>query len=256
MVLPINSISFRLVKLKSFLQTQRRKEMQDNLFAKLPIALIKCGLYAELQPTSIVVYNVLLSYANFKTGVCFPSVTTISALSGLDRKTVIQAIKELEDWGLIQVNRRKGSHNVYQLQYWWDSEETSTKFSTSGVENFHQSSGIFGTRTTTNNKNQINRTNVVQWTESSKDSATSQAKKLVYQLRIADIQQQQAWTNAIQELFRRLFHKELPAEIIDEKVAQGIKAQFLLQILKNIERPETIRNPIGWFRSISEDWSL
>ena len=36
--------------------------MQDNLFAKLPIALIKCGLYAELQPTSIVVYNVLLSY--------------------------------------------------------------------------------------------------------------------------------------------------------------------------------------------------
>ena len=232
--------------------------MQDHLFAKLPIALIKCGLYAELQPTSIVVYNVLLSYANFKTGVCFPSITTISTLSGLDRKTVIQAIKELEDWGLIQVSRRKGSHNVYQLQYWRGPEETSTKFSTSGVENFHQSSGIFGTRTTANNKNQINRTNVVKWTGSSKDSAIPilGTKKLVYQLRIASIQQQQGWINAIQELFRRLFQKELPAELIDEKLAQGVKAQFLLQILKNIERPETIRNPIGWFRSIDEDWSV
>jgi hypothetical protein len=78
----------------------------------------------------------------------------------------------------------------------------------------------------------------------------------VYQLRIADIQQQQGWINAIQELFRRLFQKELPAELIDEKLAQGIKAQFLLQILKNIERPEAIRNPIGWFRSISEDWNV
>ena len=234
--------------------------MQDHLFAKLPIALIKCGLYAELQPTSIVVYNVLLSYANFKTGVCFPSITTISTLSGLDRKTVIKAINELEDWGLIQVSRRKGSHNVYQLQCWCGPEETSTNFSTSGVEKFHQSSGIFGTRTTTNNKNHINRTNVVNWTESENISVSSdakkEAKKLVYQLRIADIQQQQSWTKAIQEQFRRLFHKELPAEIIDEKLARGIKAQFLLQILKNIERPGTIRNPIGWFRSISEDWSL
>lgn len=120
----------------------------------------------------------------------------------------------------------------------------------------NQTSSIFDTLTTTKNENQINRTNVVQRTGSSSNSATSQAKKLVYQLRIADIQQQQAWTNAIQELFKRLFNKELPVEIIDEKFAQGIKAQFLLQILKNIERPETVRNPIGWFRSISEDWNV
>jgi hypothetical protein len=50
----------------------------------------------------------------------------------------------------------------------------------------------------------------------------------VYQLRIADIQQQQSWTKAIQEQFRRLFNKELPAELIDEKFAQGLKAQFIL----------------------------
>ena len=41
--------------------------MQDNLFAKLPIALIKSGLLAELKPSSVVVYNVLLSYADFNT---------------------------------------------------------------------------------------------------------------------------------------------------------------------------------------------
>jgi hypothetical protein len=230
--------------------------VQDYLFAKLPIALIKCGLLAELKTASVVVYCVLLSYADFNTGKCFPSIPTICTLSGLVRQTVIDAIKELEDWGLVEVIRRPGSHNVYQLQYWWGSQATSTKNWTGVVQNLDGCSPIFSTLTTTNNKNQINRTNVVNRTESSKDSATSQAKKLVYQLRIADIQQQQGWINAIQELFRRLFQKELPAELIDEKLAQGIKAQFLLQILKNIERPEAIRNPIGWFRSISEDWNV
>ena len=156
----------------------------------------------------------------------------------------------------MQVTRRLGSHNVYQLQYWWGSEVTSTKKLTGGVKNFNGCSKLFSPLTTTNNKNQINRTTVVNRTESSKYSATSQAKKLVYQLRIADIQQQQAWINAIQEQFRRLFHKELPSELIDEKFAQGLGAQFLLEVLKNIYDPSKIRNPIGWFRSISEDWSF
>lgn len=230
--------------------------MQDHLFAKLPIALIKSGLLAELKPSSVVVYNVLLSYADFNTGKCFPSIPTICTLSGLVRQTVIDALKELEDWGLVEVIRRQGSHNVYQLQYWWGSSATSTKNWTGVVQNLDGCSPIFSTLTTAKNENQINRANVVQRTESSKESALFSGKKLVYQLRIADIQQQQSWIKAIQEQFRRLFHKELPAEIVDEKLAQGLKAQFLLEVLKNIYDPGKIRNPIGWFRSISEDWSF
>jgi len=230
--------------------------VQDDLFAKLPIALIKSGLLAELKSATVVVYCVLLSYADFNTGRCFPGIPTISTLSGLNRTTVMRSIKELEDWGLLKVIRRQGSVNIYQLQYWWGSEATSIKKATGGVAKCDHSSRIFDTLTTSKNENQINRTNVVQRTESSKESATSQAKKLVYQLRIADIQQQQAWTKAIQEQFRRLFHKELPAELIDEKFAQGLKAQFLLEILKTIYDPEKIRNPIGWFRRISEDWGF
>jgi hypothetical protein len=233
--------------------------VQDDLFAKLPIALIKCGLLRELKSASVVVYCVLLSYADFNTGRCFPGIQTICDLSGLSRPTVVKSIKELEDWGLVQVTRRLGSHNVYQLQYWWGSEATSIKKLTGGVKNFNPPSKLFSPLTTTNNENQINRTNVVNRTESENSSASlaeKGAKKLVYQLRIAEIQQQQAWTSAIQEQFRRLFNKELPAELIDEKFAQGLKAQFLLTILKEIDDPEKIRNPIGWFRSISEDWSV
>ena len=89
--------------------------MQDHLFAKLPIALIKSGLLAELKPSSVVVYNVLLSYADFNTGRCFPGIKTICDFSGLVRQTVIDAIKELEDLGLVEVTRRPGSHNIYQL---------------------------------------------------------------------------------------------------------------------------------------------
>lgn len=230
--------------------------MQDDLFAKLPIALIKSGLLAELKSATVVVYCVLLSYADFNTGRCFPGIQTICDLSGLSRPTVVNSIKELEDWGLVEVTRRLGSHNLYQLQYWWGSEATSTKKLTGGVKNFNGGGKLFSPLTTSTNENQINRTNVVQRSGSSKDSAASQAKKLVYQLRIADIQQQQGWINAIQEQFRRLFHKELPAELIDEKFAQGLKAQFLLEVLKTIYDPGKIRNPIGWFRSISEDWSF
>jgi DNA-binding transcriptional regulator GbsR (MarR family) len=230
--------------------------VQDDLFAKLPIALIKSGLLAELKSATVVVYCVLLSYADFNTGRCFPGIQTICDLSGLSRQTVAKSIKELEDWGLVQVTRRQGSHNVYQLQYWWGSEETTLKKLTGGVNFFNVGSQLFLPRTTANNENQINRANVVQRSESSKESATSQAKKLVYQLRIADIQQQQSWTKAIQEQFRRLFNKELPSELIDEKFAQGLKAQFLLEVLKTIYDPEKIRNPIGWFRSIEEDWGF
>ncbi len=230
--------------------------MQDNLFAKLPIALIKCGLLAELKSSSVVVYNVLLSYADFNTGKCFPGIKTICTFSGLTKPTVIDAIKELEDWGLVEVTRRHGSHNIYQLKYWWGSEATGTKNLTSGVKNFNHSGQIFDTLTRDNTENQIKKPNVVNRRSQSNISDSSGAKKLVYQLRIADIQQQQAWADAIQELFKGLFHRELPAELIDEKFAQGIKAQFILEILKNLYDPGKIRNPIGWFRSLDEDWSF
>jgi len=101
--------------------------LQDYLFAKLPIALIKCGLFRELKPSSVVVYNVLLSYADFNTGTCFPSILTICDFAGLSEPTVVNAIKELEDWGLVEVIRRPGTHNVYQLKYWWGKEPTTPK---------------------------------------------------------------------------------------------------------------------------------
>jgi len=47
------------------------------------------------------------------------------------------------------------------------------------------------------------------------NSALFSGKKLVYQLRIADIQQQQNWTSAIQEQFRRLFHSPLSGWVTD-----------------------------------------
>jgi DNA-binding transcriptional regulator YhcF (GntR family) len=242
--------------------------MDDNLFAKIPIALIKCGLLAELKPATVVVYNVLLSYANFQTGMCFPSISTICSLSGLSRQTVINAIYELEDWGLLQVLRRQGSHNVYQLKYWWgsgtasrlDSGATSIKTLTGGVKNFNEGSKSFSTRTTTTKESHLNSPNVVNNRQGSSDSSAgsglTKIKKAVYQLKISIMQEQQAWVKAIQEGFKRLFFKELPAELIDEKIAQGVKAQFILEILKNIDDPVKIRNPIGWFRSIDENWDV
>jgi DNA-binding transcriptional ArsR family regulator len=197
--------------------------MQDYLFAKLPIALIKSGFLAELKPSSVVVYNVLLSHADFNTGRCFPSISTIRSLSGLSEPTVINAIKELEDWGLVDVLRRQGSHNVYQLKYWWGDETTTQKNLRGGLKNFKGTPKISSTLTTTNDENQLKRANVVEKNRPRSDNSPSNkdSKRFVYQLRIANLQQQQSWLKTVQNLFSKLFYKELPAELIEEKLCCG-----------------------------------
>ena len=67
---------------------------------------------------------------------CFPSIARLSKDTCLDRKTVILALKELENTKLIKVKKSIGSANYYHL----NTHETSTKNGTS-------------TKTTTSTKN-------------------------------------------------------------------------------------------------------
>ena len=79
-IMTAGSLAYTLRSVKRIFQEvsdlSERGNMQDYLFAKLPIALIKCvrkahrrqgltGLFRELKSSSVVVYNVLLSYADF-----------------------------------------------------------------------------------------------------------------------------------------------------------------------------------------------
>lgn len=68
-----------------------------------------CGVYATA------VYNSLSRHADFHTQECFPSIESISEQHNIDKKTVIKAIKTLEEWGIVIVKREKDTKTKRQL---------------------------------------------------------------------------------------------------------------------------------------------
>ena len=74
------------------------------------------------QPVEVKVYCALASYADWETGVCWPSQQTIAEASGVSLSTVKRAIHTLVAVGAVEVTSRdhntgKAALNVYQLPY-------------------------------------------------------------------------------------------------------------------------------------------
>ena len=46
---------------------------------------------------------------------CYPSIARLSSDTGLDRKTILKALSEMESAGLISINRERGGGNTYAL---------------------------------------------------------------------------------------------------------------------------------------------
>jgi DNA-binding Lrp family transcriptional regulator len=68
----------------------------------------------KLKASGLAVYNALASYANFKNQACFPTQKAIAELIGMSKRTVIRRIRELQELGLIGVEK-KGNRSVYHL---------------------------------------------------------------------------------------------------------------------------------------------
>ena len=68
----------------------------------------------RLKAPGIAVYNVLASYANQKTQTCFPCQRSIAELIGVSRVTVNRKIRQLREFGLLNVEKMK-SHCLYSL---------------------------------------------------------------------------------------------------------------------------------------------
>src|SRR5262245_16428860 len=67
-----------------------------------------------------VVYTILLLHVNWETGECFPSIATISEISGMHKGTIIRAIRELQSAEMVNVSHRKSDfgdrdNNLYRL---------------------------------------------------------------------------------------------------------------------------------------------
>lgn len=66
---------------------------------------------ANVSPSAVLVYKILLEYANRNTWSCFPSINTLAKDSKLSKRTVIRQLKVLETKGLILKIPRKRENN-------------------------------------------------------------------------------------------------------------------------------------------------
>jgi hypothetical protein len=78
---------------------------------------IEQAYLAKLHPSVSKVYDVLARHANARTQVCYPSLALISKKSGIvSRSTVIDAVRTLERYALIDVIRSPHKVNHYLLR--------------------------------------------------------------------------------------------------------------------------------------------
>lgn len=61
----------------------------------------------DIPPQERAVLVVLCYHHHDKTGECYPSYDTIALLSGYRRRRVIEAVKNLKEWGLIRTQKRR-----------------------------------------------------------------------------------------------------------------------------------------------------
>ena len=68
----------------------------------------------NIKPNALKVWIYIALSVNYS-GVAFPGIRTIADNIGVSHQTVLTAIKELEDLGLLSVKRGEARHNFYQL---------------------------------------------------------------------------------------------------------------------------------------------
>jgi DNA-binding transcriptional regulator YhcF (GntR family) len=69
----------------------------------------------QLTSSDKIVYMTMARFVDNETQECFPSNKKLAEMTGLTTRTIINAVKHLEDGGYIEVDRAFGRINYYQL---------------------------------------------------------------------------------------------------------------------------------------------
>lgn len=77
-------------------------------------SMIQEGQIAELGTSVFAVYCVIKSHSNFETGNSFVSVNTISELTGLGKRSVLNCLAKLREKNLL-ASHKVGRQNHYQI---------------------------------------------------------------------------------------------------------------------------------------------
>src|SRR5262249_45517764 len=86
-----------------------------SYFFRVEHDLLRSQAFKTLGGSAIKVYLVIGLYSDFGTDWAYPSIRTIAHQAGLSRQTVISAIHELIQSGLLLASRSRGRSTAYRI---------------------------------------------------------------------------------------------------------------------------------------------
>jgi len=86
-----------------------------SYFFRVEHDLLRSEAFKTLGGSAIKVYLVIGLYSDFGTDWAYPSIRTIARQAGLSRQTVISAVAELTQAGLLAASRSKGRSTAYRI---------------------------------------------------------------------------------------------------------------------------------------------
>jgi hypothetical protein len=87
----------------------------SSYFFRVEHDLLRSEVFKTLGGSAIKVYLVIGLYSDFGTDWAYPSIRTIATQAGLSRQTVIVAIQQLTNLGILATNKSKGRSTAYRI---------------------------------------------------------------------------------------------------------------------------------------------
>jgi hypothetical protein len=87
----------------------------SSFFFRVEHDLLRSEAFKSLGGSAIKVYLIIGLYSDFGSDWAYPSIRTIARQAGLSRQTVISAIAELTNAGLLAASRSKGRSTAYRI---------------------------------------------------------------------------------------------------------------------------------------------
>jgi DnaD/phage-associated family protein len=214
----------------------------SNLWFPFHHELVRSGLWKKLSKRAKAVYPVICTFADFKTGECYPSIRTIHELSGIGRGWVSLAINELIRAGLIRrwSGQRDGESNRYKVVFSGRSE-TEQGVLHNGAPDRSISENVGAPERSINNIH-ITTTNITTTTTDKSrrrgggSGGTSAGIEDVVRRVILELGLKETGRSELEALIER-FNPERVSEACKEAVSQGRPTlKYMGGILKNWER--------------------
>ena len=87
----------------------------SSYFFRVEHDLLRSEAFKTLGGSAIKVYLVIGLYSDFGTDWAYPSIRTIASQAGLSRQTVMAAVGQLTQMGLLATNKSKGRSTAYRI---------------------------------------------------------------------------------------------------------------------------------------------